>query len=108
MQLRVGAGVYKNPYEVCATKNDGEDESGLSAAGAFVDVSTLGQQCPDSPFVAGRNGLRQWNGRTHHTIPINFPHLGGVVGYFTGLLSILYQKGLLCPLVAQNGGGTKA
>jgi hypothetical protein len=41
--MRIGARINEDSYEICVTKNDGEDESSLASAGAFVNIRAFGQ-----------------------------------------------------------------
>ena len=67
--LRVGARFHQEFYEVCAAEDDGEDESCLPAARSFIYVRAIGQYCGYSLFVAALNGVGQWKGITHRTVP---------------------------------------
>ena len=39
----IGACINEDAYEICVTKNNGEDKSGLASAGAFVNVRAFSQ-----------------------------------------------------------------
>ena len=57
-QLRIGPGVEQKGNEMGVIEDRGEDERGLSAAGAFVDVGAVSQQRFHGANVAGSNRLR--------------------------------------------------
>lgn len=57
-QLRIGAGVEQQRNEVRVTEDCREDEWGLPAAGAFVDVGSVSQQRLHRTCVAGSYRLR--------------------------------------------------
>ena len=50
-------------------EDDRKDEGRLPAARSSIYVRAIGQYCGDSLFVAALNGVGQWKGITHRTVP---------------------------------------